>query len=71
MVWNDNINTQDFVVFVFRTVLHMDKNTATRHMLEVHEAGSSVVFSGNKERCEYYTVRIKDYGIKASLEQAS
>jgi ATP-dependent Clp protease adapter protein ClpS len=49
----------------------MDKNTATRHMLEVHEAGSSVVFSGNKERCEYYTVRIKDYGIKASLEQAS
>ena len=46
VVLNDPVNLMNYVVMVFRKVLGYDEATATKHMLEVHEEGRSVVWTG-------------------------
>ena len=38
IVWNDPINLMDYVVYVFKSVLKMNEQDASRHMWEVHQA---------------------------------
>ena len=45
--WSATVK-QGYVVMVFRKVLRYDENRATKHMLEVHEEGRSVVWSGER-----------------------
>ena len=54
VVLNDPVNLMSYVVLVFRKVLGFDEARARRHMLEVHEKGRSVVWSGNREKAEAY-----------------
>jgi ATP-dependent Clp protease adaptor protein ClpS len=46
IVLNDPVNLMSYVVLVFRKVFGCDEPTARRHMLEVHERGRSVVWTG-------------------------
>lgn len=69
IVWNDPINTMDFVVAIFMKVLSMSKANAEKHMMEVHKNGKSIVFSGEKEKAEHYVYQILAYHLKATLEQ--
>ncbi len=50
VVLNDPVNLMSYVVLVFRKVFGFDEPTARRHMLEVHEQGRSVVWSGLRKR---------------------
>src|ERR1043166_8681815 len=50
VVLNDPVNLMSYVVMVFKKVFNFDEATARRHMLEVHEQGRSVVWSGLKFR---------------------
>lgn len=69
VVWNDPVNTMDFVVFVFMKVLGMDNQVAHKHMMEVHNKGKSLVYSGEKEKAEHFMYQILTYHLKATLEQ--
>jgi len=46
-----------YVVFVFMKVLAFTKEKATKHMLEVHQKGKSIVATETRERRSFTTSR--------------
>ncbi len=69
IVWNDPVNLMTYVVFVFMKVLGFNKETATRHMLEVHEQGKSCVATETREKAELYHLQLQGYGLSVTIEK--
>ena len=67
LVLNDPVNLMSYVVLVFRRVLGFDNETARRHMLEVHEEGRSVVWTGEREKAENYVHELQKWQLNARL----
>jgi len=70
IVWDDPVNLMSYVVYVFQKLFGFSIQTATKHMLEVHQKGKSLVASADRERAEYYVTRLHAYGLQATLERA-
>jgi ATP-dependent Clp protease adaptor protein ClpS len=70
IVWNDPVNLMTYVVFVFMKVLGFPKEKATKHMLEVHQQGKSVVATETREKAELYYQQIQSYGLMVTIEQS-
>ncbi len=68
VVLNDPVNLMSYVVLVFKKVFGFDEQTARRHMLEVHEQGRSVVWSGLREKAEAYAFTLQQWHLTAVLE---
>ncbi|MFZ9745981.1 MAG: ATP-dependent Clp protease adaptor ClpS [Opitutaceae bacterium] len=68
VVLNDPVNLMSYVVLVFRRVLGFDETTARRKMLEVHEQGRSVVWSGLREKAEAYAFTLQEWHLSAVVE---
>lgn len=68
VVLNDPVNLMSYVVLVFRRVFGFDEERARRHMLEVHEKGRSVVWSGLREQAEHYVFILQSWHLTATLE---
>ena len=69
IVWNDPINLMTYVVFVFMKVLAFTKEKATKHMLEVHQKGKSIVATETHEKAELYHQQIQAHGLMVTIEQ--
>ena len=69
IVWNDPINLMTYVVFVFMKVLAFTKEKATKHMLEVHQKGKSIVATETREKAELYHQQIQAHGLMVTIEQ--
>ncbi|QSR86486.1 ATP-dependent Clp protease adapter ClpS [Candidatus Methylacidiphilum infernorum] len=69
IVWNDPINLMSYVVYVFQRVLKMSKQDATRHMLEVHNKGKSMVAKETKEKAELIVHQLQGFGLQATMEK--
>ena len=69
VVWDDPVNLMNYVVFVFREVFGFDKAKATKLMLQVHNEGKAIVFSGAREQAELHVERLHGYGLWATLER--
>lgn len=69
VVYNDPVNLMSYVTMVFRRVFAYDKERARRHMMEVHEQGRSVVWSGEREKAELYVQQLHGYLLLAALER--
>ena len=70
VVHNDPFNLMSYVTMVFQRVLGFPRDKATRHMLEVHHKGRSLVWSGERERAEAIVEQLHGYLLLATLEQA-
>jgi ATP-dependent Clp protease adaptor protein ClpS len=68
VVLNDPVNLMSYVVMVFKKIFGFDENRARRHMLEVHEKGRSVVWSGVREKAEAYVFTLQQWHLTAVLE---
>jgi len=68
VVLNDPVNLMSYVVLVFKRVFGFDNTRARKHMLEVHERGRSVVWSGAREPAEGYVHRLQQWQLTAVLE---
>ena len=68
VVLNDPVNTMSYVVLVFRKVFGFSEPLARKHMLEVHEQGRSVVWSGLREQAELYAFALQQWHLTAVLE---
>ena len=68
VVLNDPVNLMSYVVLVFKKVFGFNEPTARRHMLEVHERGRSVVWSGLREKAEAYAFTLQQWHLTAVLE---
>lgn len=69
LVWNDPINLMTYVVFVFMKVLAFQKETATKHMLEVHHQGKSCVATETREKAELYHQQLQSFGLTVTLQK--
>lgn len=68
VVLNDPVNLMSYVVMVFRKVLGFDEDTARKHMLEVHEQGRSIVWSGAREKAEAYAYSLQQWHLTVIME---
>jgi len=68
IVWNDPVNLMSYVVFVFMKVLAFTKEKATRHMLEVHQQGKSLVATETREKAELYHQQLQSHGLNVTIE---
>jgi len=69
VVHNDPVNLMSYVTMVFQRVLGFPRDKATKHMLEVHHKGRSLVWSGERERAEAIVEQFHGYLLLATLEQ--
>ena len=70
IVHNDPINLMDYVSKVFMRVFGFPREKAEKHMLEVHENGRSVVWTGARERAEFYVQQLQSFLLMATMEKA-
>ena len=70
VVHNDPVNLMSYVTMVFRRVMGFPPDKATKHMLEVHHKGRSLVWSGERERAESIVEQLHGYLLLATIEQA-
>jgi ATP-dependent Clp protease adaptor protein ClpS len=67
--WNDPVNLMDYVTHVFQVVFGWTKAKAERHMLQVHQAGKSLLARETLEKAEHYVHQLQGYGLHATLER--
>ncbi len=70
VVHNDPVNLMSYVTMVFQRVLGFPRDKATKHMLEVHHKGRSLVWSGERERAESIVEQLHGYLLLATIQQA-
>jgi ATP-dependent Clp protease adaptor protein ClpS len=71
IVHNDPVNLMSYVTMVFQKVFGFPKEKAERHMLEVHQLGRSILWSGMRERAELYVQQLHGYLLLATLERTN
>jgi ATP-dependent Clp protease adaptor protein ClpS len=71
VVHNDPVNLMSYVTMVFQRVFGYPREKAERHMLEVHQKGRSVLWSGVRERAELYVQQLHGHLLLATLEKVS
>lgn len=69
VVWDDPINLMSYVERVFMTYFGYARPKAHKLMLEVHNAGRSIVTSGMRELMETHASAMHDYGLWATVER--
>ncbi len=68
VVLNDPVNLMSYVVMVFKKIFGYSEQRARRHMLEVHEQGRSVVWTGVREQAEAHVFALQQWHLNAVLE---
>src|SRR2546423_6715012 len=71
IVHNDPVNLMTYVTMVFQKVFGFPREKAERHMLEVHQQGRSILWSGVRERAELYVQQLHGYLLLATLEKVN
>ena len=67
---NDPITKMNYVTMVFQKLFGYSREKAETHMLEVHQKGRSIVWSGARERAELYVQQLHGYQLLATLEKS-
>jgi ATP-dependent Clp protease adaptor protein ClpS len=71
IVWNDPVTPMTVVEVVFKKIFGYSNNKCTHLMLTVHHEGRAIVWSGQRERAEYYCVKLQVAGLQATVERDS
>ena len=69
IVWDDPVNLQTYVVYVFMELFGYTKEHATELMLKVHNDGKAVVSNGSREEMERDVQRLHEYGLWATISK--
>jgi len=70
VVYDDPVNLMGYVTLVLMKIFGYPENRAAAMMLEVHKRGRSVVWSGEREKAEFYVQQLQAHQLKTSLEKA-
>ena len=70
VVHNDPINLMEYVARVFMAVFAFSRQKAEIHMLEVHQKGRSIVWTGARERAELFVQQLHTYLLLATIEKS-
>lgn len=70
VVHDDPVNLMGYVTWAFMKVFGYPRAKAEGLMMEVHQAGSSVVWSGEREHAELYTQQLQALQLRTTMEKA-
>ncbi|HXM33198.1 MAG TPA: ATP-dependent Clp protease adapter ClpS [Chthoniobacterales bacterium] len=71
VVHNDPVNLMSYVTMVFQKVFGFPREKAEKHMLEVHQQGRSILWSGMRERAELYVQQLHGHLLLATIERTN
>ncbi len=69
IVFDDPVNLMSYVTLVFRKIFGYSESKATRLMLEVHQNGKSIVWTGSRERAEFYVQQLHSHQLQATISR--
>ena len=69
IVLNDPVNLMNYVVMVFKKVFGYSDTKASKHMMEVHENGKSILWVGEREQAENYAYQLQRWRLQTILEK--
>ena len=69
IVWDDPVNLQSYVTYVFMELFGYSKAKATELMLQVHNDGKTIVSTGSREEMEHDVARLHECGLWATLQR--
>ena len=70
IVFNDPVNLMPYVTMVFQKVFGYSTAKATQMMMDVHQKGKCVVWSGEREKAEFYVQQLQGHQLQASMKKA-
>tara|TARA_R110002096_G_scaffold316010_12_gene510387 strand:+ start:16082 stop:16381 length:300 start_codon:yes stop_codon:yes gene_type:complete len=71
IVYDDPVNYMGFVALVFRRVFGYPDEKAEILMMQVHQEGKSVVWTGVREKAEFYVQQLQSYQLLAAMKKAA
>ncbi len=69
IVWDDPVNLQSYVTYVFMELFGYSKEKATQLMLQVHNEGKAIVSTGSREETEHDVARLHEFGLWATIQR--
>ena len=69
IVWNDPVNLMTYVSYVFRSHFGYSRARAEELMLQVHNNGKAIVFTGSREDAEKHTQAMHAWVLLATFEK--
>ena len=69
IVWNDPVNLMTYVSYVFRSHFGYSRARAEELMMQVHNNGKAIVFTGSREDAEKHTQAMHAWGLLATFEK--
>jgi len=70
VVLNDPVNLQSYVTMVFKRVFGYPESRAKHLMMEVHIRGRSIVWTGEREKAEFYVQQLHSWQLQTTMEKA-
>jgi len=70
IIYDDPVNLMDYVTKMIMKIFGYPEGKASLMMMEVHNHGRSIVWSGEKERAELYVQQLHEVQLTAGMEQA-
>jgi len=70
IVYDDPVNLMGYVTWVIMKIFGYDESHASVLMMQVHQNGRSIVWSGEKEKAEFYVQQLQAHQLKSSFEKA-
>jgi len=71
LVHDDPVNLMGYVTWVLMKIFGYEDKRAAVLMLQVHQLGRSVVWTGQREKAEFYVQQLQAHQLQTSLERAS
>lgn len=69
IVYDDPVNLMTFVTLILQRVFGYPKTKAETLMMEVHEKGQSVVWTGPREQAELYVQQLQSHQLLAAMKK--
>ncbi len=71
IVYDDPVNLMGFVTLIIQRVFGYPKTKAEMLMMEVHQKGESIVWTGEREKAELYVQQLQSYQLLAAMKKTS
>jgi ATP-dependent Clp protease adaptor protein ClpS len=71
VVHDDPVNLMGYVTWVLMKIFGYDEKKAAALMMQVHQLGRSIVWTGQREKAEFYAQQLQAHQLRATLEKVS
>ena len=70
IIFNDPVNLMSYVTMVICRIFSYSREKAEPMMLDVHQKGQCIVWTGGRERAELYVRQLQEHQLLCSMKKA-